>query len=234
MRITRDPVGESPKMQRAFQKETMRFRDLTFKKKLEYIWDYYKWYFVFAACFITIAVITVPTIIYNQKEVALYAVFLNSNIPSQDETTLMDDYVENKQIEMDNKRLVLDTSMHINRANPSEVASHSSQKMLALFASKSMDVVIEDEENVKFYAKENTYVDLRDVITEEQLSRYEPLFYTAKSGDEGETGVFAVNVTDSPVLQSDNVFDDPVYFSITVHSQQVDNALRFLDYLMGY
>lgn len=237
MRISKE---EQQEQQPAFQKEKAKtFKELDFKGKLNYIWDYYKWYFVFGFVIILIASVSIPSIIENRKEPVLYAVFINTQILDQESTTLMDDFVKDKKIDMDGKRIVLDTSLIINRDKADQLSMQSNQKLLALFSAKTPDVLVSDNENFQFYAQQGAFKSLEEVLPADVFEKYKPYMLTCNSKDADQTIYYGINIRTSKRLYDEGAYNnatgkflvEPI-FSICINAKEPENAVKFLEFLM--
>ena len=60
------------------KEEWKSFQALPFRKKLEHIWIYYKWYILVAAAVICVLVSILGTVANNQKETLIYGIFINN------------------------------------------------------------------------------------------------------------------------------------------------------------
>lgn len=231
MRITNEP--EHAQKGAVFQQETPKtFRQLDFSGKTHYIWDYYKWWFIFGFVFLLIAAVTIPSLIENHKESALYAVFVNTQILDQESTTLMDDFVEYADIDMDGKRITLDTSLIINRNRPDQLSMQSNQKLLALFSSKTPDVVVCDDENFQFYAEQGAFKSLEEVLPADLFEKYKPYMLTCNSKDSDQTIYYGIDIKSSPVLTKEKAYIVDPIFTICINASQPDHAIQFLEFLM--
>lgn len=216
-----------------FQKEKpLKFHELSFRQKLSYIWDYYKWWFVFGIIVVTIGVYTIPSMIENHKEPVLYAAFVNTQIKNQESTTIMDDFVKKEKIDMKGKRIVLDTSLIINRDRADQFSMQCNQKVLALFSAKTLDVMINDEENYQFYAEQGAFQSLEEILPKELFEKYKPYMLTCNSKDSDQTIYYGINIQTSKVLADEGAYIVEPIFSICTGASQPENAVKFLEYLM--
>lgn len=231
MRITRKDEN-TMEQEPVFQTEKKKsFKELKPKQKVSFIWDYYKWWIIGGILFIVIAANAIPAIIENQKEVALYAVFVNTEIANPDSTDIIDNYIKEKDIDMENKRTVLDTSLIINRNRGDQFSMQCNQKMLALFASNEPDILLCDADNYDFYAENGCFASLEDVLPKELFEKYKPYMLTCSSSDD-QTIYYGINVSTSKVLAKENAYTTTPIFSICSKVNQPENAIKFLEYLM--
>lgn len=233
MKLTLEPeIQEKSRLQK-LQEEKVVFKDLSLKKKLEYIWDYHKWKIIITLVVVSVLGSAIPAMIENNKEVALYAAFINTQLTDTNDHPLMVDYVETKDIDVEGKRTILDCSMIINHKNPNQYSMTSSQKMMAMFGADTMDVVVQDIDTCKQYAALGGYRDLENVLSPELLEKYkDKLLYTDGLEDAG-SHAYGIDVSESPVLKEQGAYIIPAYFSICVNTTQEENAIAFLEYLLG-
>lgn len=217
-----------------FQKEKPKsFKELNFKEKRAYIWDYYKMWIIGGVLFIIIAANAIPAIIENNKDVALYAVFINTQIKDQESTDIMDDYIKAKDIDMEDKRIVLDTSLIINRERADNFSMQSNQKLLALFSADEPDVVVMDNENFQFYAANNCFQSLEEVLPAELFEKYKPYMLECDSVDSDKPIYYGISVKTSKVLADEKAFIVDPIFTISANVNKSENAIKFLEYLMA-
>lgn len=231
MRITREKENTSEKVP-VFQAEKRKtFKELDFRQKISFIWDYYKWWIAGFILLIIVAANTIPTMIENSKEVALYAVFVNTEIANPDSTDIIDHFIKEKDIDIENKRTVLDTSLIINRNRGDQFSMQCNQKMLALFASNEPDILLCDVDNYDFYAENGCFASLEDVLPKELFEKYKPYMLTCSSSDD-QTIYYGINVKTSKVLADERAYKIEPVFSICSKVNQPENAIKFLEFLM--
>jgi len=209
------------------------FKDLDFKEKLNYIWDYFKWWIIGGIAIIVSLIITIPGIIENRKEVQLYVLFLNSNIAAQEYTPIMDDYVEEANIDMDGKRIVLDTSLYIDRENANTKAMENSQKLTVLFASKTIDVLVSDDKNFEFCCSQGAYMDLKELLPADLYEKYSDKIIMAENPETGEMTAYGIKMEDSEILKREKAFSDSPVLSVSLTTEKKENAILFIKYLLG-
>lgn len=231
MKLTLHP--EEAPQENPFQKEEVHFKDLDRKKKLSFIWDYYKWPIIVVIGLVITLAISLPQLIENSKEIVLYSAFVNTQLSDTNEIhPLLQEFAEEKEIDLDGKRMMLDCSMIINHENPSNFSMECSQKLTAMFSAKKLDVVVADKETYENYEVFGVYEDLEKLMDEEFIEKYKDKLVYSSTNDSNEKHAYAIEVTDSKVLQEYKAYLVPAYFSIAVNAQHPENAVEFLEYLM--
>lgn len=232
MRISNKPednLTDKP----VFQKEKVKtFKELNFKEKLSFIWDYYKWWFIFSFIVIVLIAYTIPSFIENKKEPVIYAAFINTEILNQESTTLMDDFIKEYDFDMKGKRIVLDTSLIINRDRADQLSVQSNQKLQALLSAKTLDVIVCDEENFQFYAEIGCFLSLEDVLPKDLFEKYKPYMLTCNSKETDQTIYYGINIRTSKVLADEDAYRVDPIFTICANANRTENAVKFLEFLM--
>lgn len=235
-------------------------KDGSFKQKLAYFWDYYKWHTIGTIA----AVAMVISLVYNithQRDEALYVAVLNSANLLQD-NSFTDQFMEYAGINPDTESVTLDTSMDISFTEMTDIIVGSMEKMMAYLAAAQLDIIIAGDELYEHYANEETFLDLRNVLTEEQLERYQSdLYYVDRAlvvqimeaSNRMELD-FSPEIPDptKPELMEDPIpvgvyiDDSEKFFSsyyvsngdravlgFVINAQHLDNAVTFLEYLLS-
>ncbi len=158
-----------------FKEEREALKNGTPKEKLAYFWYYYKWHVIGTI----IAIIAVASLIHNyvtQKDIALYTVVLNS----ADQYTSKEyaqKVAEHLAIDTQEYEVFFDTSMYIDFTKMDEVTTASTQKMMVYIAACELDCIVTDTASLQHYSYNDTFYDLREILSAEQLEKYEPYFY---------------------------------------------------------
>lgn len=232
MRLTLKDESQEDETPLAILEERVKFKDLTFGKKLTYIWDYYKWFIIIAVTVIIIIANAVPQIIENSKETVLYSVFINTQIESQESTSLMDDFTDSAGIDLTNKKIILDTSMKINRDVADTISMQSNQKLLALFSTNKLDVIVCDKDNFEFFASQGCFKTIEEVLPDDLYQKYKPYMLEASSGDSSKA-VYGIDLKNSKILQKENAYIVDPILTFCVNSKNTEHAVAFLNYLLS-
>ena len=159
-----------------FREEREALKHGTLKQKFRYFLDYYKWYVVAAVAIVGFA----ASIIYNmvtRKDMAFSVSLINAfDIGSGDE--YLASFAEYAGIDTEEFDIMADSSMQIDYTSTDQNTAASIQKLMVLVAAGEIDALLSDEAVIEQYAYSETFYDLRDVLTAEQLDAYGPyLFY---------------------------------------------------------
>lgn len=247
------PVMDEFKEERALMKEK------PLKDRLSYFWYYYKIHVIFGVIALGFLGGYIYTLV-TAKDTAFCAILINC---SNDEYTV-DPYLEalSQYLGLNPKKeaVVLDTTIDI--VADGTVDYESTERLGVKIMAKEMDVMVADENTFNRYAQTDIFLDLRDVLSEEQLARYQDSFYYTdyaliESGyyDNIDYAEEAFSDTadhtspegmENPIpigiyVTGDKEFQDNYYFrygdtsvyGIAYYTENIDKALAFLDYMTG-
>lgn len=158
-----------------FREEREALKNGTFKEKLTYFWYYYKWHVIITISVILIIASFVHQLL-NRTETVFNAVLLNATQLTQ-EDDYADAFAEHLAINPDEEDVIFDTSIRIIEDSMDETSYTSVQKLMVYTAAGDLDVMVTDTGSFRKYANSETFHDLRDILSEEQLEKYEPYFY---------------------------------------------------------
>lgn len=192
-----------------FKEERAALKNGTPKEKISYFVYYYKWHVIITIAVIAMIVSFIVQIV-NRKDNALYVCMLNTvekgiDGPAYDSTAskdYADKFAEYAGIDTDEYDVYFDTSMRLNYNSMDEETVNSSQKYMTYLAAAEMDVIVTDEASLELYAYQEDFYDLREILTPEQIEKYEPYFYYIDMVTVAERN----EIMDSP----DNLYTDYV------------------------
>lgn len=167
-----------------FREEREAIKNGTRQQKYQYFKDYYRTPLLIAlvACIIIGAFIFQ---VLTNKEQAFLGVFLNCS-PNADNQWFKEEFAEQAKISLDEYDVMFDTSAGFNLNFFDEQSQTTVQKVSTYFSVGDLDVLLGTGQEFAYYSTGGTFADLRKVLTDEQIKKYEPYFYYI---DETEMGL---------------------------------------------
>ena len=253
-----------------FKEERASIKKADFKTQLLYFWEYYKWYVIgpiLAIAFIIYYIYTTA----NAKDFAFYSVMLNSTEyhPYISTTLEMDTHTLeehqndfNKYIDLNEDKYwtLFDTSIQIHSDMEEKETSEGIEKLMTYLSAGEIDTLVTGSTYFAEYAYDGQFHDLREIMTEEQLAKYDPyLFYVdQKIVDEVKVAMdnfdysyqlivpdptkpeemedpipVGIYVHDSQYLMNTFIFEEAeVVMGIYVNAPHVETAFEYLDFLL--
>ena len=157
------------------REQQKKMKDKTFREKLGYFWDYYKIHTLVAV----LVLIVGGTLIHDiatSKEEAFSATLLNAYGENM-QHDFQDAFAEYAGIDTETYECYIDTSSTLNYNMTSETDLAIFQRTVAMAQTGSLDVLAGDLMPFTHMAGTGMFLDLRDILTEEEYARYEPYFY---------------------------------------------------------
>lgn len=244
-----------------FKEEREQIKNGTWKQKVAYFWEYYKWYVIVPV----IVIGFIGTTIYQKvtaPETILNGVLLNAYSSEADSACqdMIGDFSEELKIDTEEYAVTLNTTMSYVANDTSGTANYESvQALMAWIAAGSVDFICSDHESMTDLAYNGYFVDLRDFLSEEQIEKYEPYFLYIDSTVSKELDAAFDNDVDSasisiPDCTKPETMEDPIpvmidfsnnaklaeiytasdtlALGIAANAPNEDMILNFLNYIM--
>lgn len=159
-----------------FREEREALKNANFKTKWQYFLDYYKWPVIITAA-IVISVISIIYTIITAKDYALNGYFLNTYADTDKSEAFQEILCEDLGIDSSKYMIYIDSSLNFTRGSFDESTYASSQKIMATMAASDTDFLAADEDAFAYYATTDTFFDLREIYTDEELTEYSEYIY---------------------------------------------------------
>ncbi len=229
------------------------FKDLHGKKKIQYIWDYYKFHLFILGIFLYIA----AYILYGQitrKDVVLYTALVNVSAGDDLMEDLNGHFLESQNMNAAKYECYLYPGLYLtdDENNPWHEYTYASRiKILAAIDGEQLDVVLMNKEAFDAFSQNGYLCDLDKLLAEgnppdlyEKLKPYlvtnisilednsmdlyfdDSATYTAKT----EKHAMGLDLSGSPLI-SQAGFEDTVYLGIIANSPRKASAVSYIQYL---
>lgn len=214
-----------------FRKEREELMQKGFKEKLSYFLYYYKWHTLAAIAVIAI-IVSIVTNIVTRKDSAFYVCLLNTLDTPQSEDYVQS-FAEYAGIDTKEYDVEFDTSMMISGDGRDEISIATYQRLTVYTAAGDMDALISPPEIVDRYAAEEVFYDLRDLLTSEETSLYEPYFYYVTNQETGDSIPVGIRLVNCQKLKENFLLGgDDMIVGVYVNSKNVETAVKFIEFIM--
>lgn len=233
----------------SFSREWAKMKEMPVEKKVQFIWDYYRWP-ILITVFIVVSVIATAISFSNQKDVVLFGYLLDSFYTTDNDEPFYD-FPGYANLDSDNQMGQFQTNISLSQAQ-----AETAQQVYATISAGQTDFVSSNPSTFLRLAYESNkyFADLRDVFTEEQLEALsDRLFYYDASIDveaSSDGVVLRLPDHDKPETMKDPVpigidirgcrgvdplylGDDPVFLAVVVNAPHLDMVRTFVDYLFS-
>ena len=231
--MTERPMGAPLKKQ--FRLEMSKLQKMTFKKKAEYIWEYYRFHLMgIVGALILVVSITIG-ILTPSPDTVLFVAWTGFTTETQRENLV---YELSAAVVDESEHEQVDVVLFLSGGDDPMITMANMQRLVAMVASGQIDVFILDSETLKNYSVTGFVQPLESILTE--VARANPSVYRIIeeyafiTDFEVDTGVYSeqimgISLTYAPLIEEINFFYPyDLFFAVSSTSQQVENATKAL------
>ena len=212
-----------------WQKEKQKLSEMTFRKKISYLFEYYRSFvFLFIVAFLLIFYIG-DAIHQSSREIILQGFFTNDDWNLFDTDEITND-LSNILSPNNKQRIVLDDSLYIELDSSSDYVVASQGKIAAYIATKELDFIVTTESLAKHYTSTIPFMDFEDYLPEDIKDKLKDCFISL-DGPENESKAYALDMAKSRFIKG-TAYDgmEPYYLIVPSSANSKDETLAFLRY----
>ena len=241
----------------AARKHWLELKDKPLKEKVEHIVTYYG---IVILTILAVVIFTVSYTIHllTLKDSALNITCMGASVTQKEADDFANAFGEFAGIDLEQYEVDISTNLSSYLQGGSDKAYEAAEIMVALVASREVDALVSDKTTLLPYMYQRIFSDLTDILTPEQQARYRDCFLYADDSIIQELKDMSVveelpqfpdptkpELMERPVPvavripEQTEFFDlcfsgmkDIAAYGIVINSENLDNALAFLDYIM--
>lgn len=202
-------------------------KQVTWKKRLEYFWMYYKIPFL-AAVMISAAVIYFVHAKITEKDPAFNAILFDVHTNERQED-VESDFADYAGIDTEKYEVLISMDLLFSDSSSGAYTMASLSHFYTQTGTQELDVCMMLEEDFKVYAEADCFLDLREVFTEQELKQFPDLYRDSEGRVLGAYG------DDLKKIRSMDGYSDPKTRSaagIMYNTKHKEAAKQFLEYLL--
>lgn len=202
-------------------------KNMSTKEKIEYFWMYYKLHFI-AVVAVILIVIYFANIALTSTDNVLDVMLIDSHAQGDPEE-LSKAYMETREIDDSKYDVQISTSLMFDDTTTGTYSMTSKTKFITDVASELLDVCGMLKDDFMDYDDSQMWLDLRDYLTENELSNIENEL--VETDDGRVIGILANNL---PVMQEYGCYSDEngdAVIGIVSSAPHKDEAIKFLLYI---
>lgn len=213
--------------------EKEKLKNMPWKKRFSYIWDYYKIHGLVIILVIAFIIYLVNTITKPRIETKLYAAIINNTIQAE----VWDEYKEKimDYLELDPKteNITLNYNFYYNGAP--DYAANMRQAFSIFVAASEIDVVIAPLSEFSSYVDNGFFEPLSDQLPTDLYSSLTDKFYLSGTEENPRVSAYGIYLTDTKLFRDYSLptDDDPFLIGIVANSQYKKNAIEFIRFIFG-
>jgi len=214
------PFGEKIKL------EFLKLREMTFKKKCEYIWDYYKLFIIGVVIVLILIGSTIYTRVINPPPETILSITFNGGLITAEQLDDMTAALEEKLIAEDEHKTISVIQALIDPSDPN-VAVMNDTRTMAMVVAGHIDLfilsraVMETYSNNGFIQPVDLWLEeiktLNPIVYQDVLENIVRVTYTISDGVLTED-IMGINVRYSPLFEKLGLFGQDLFFCFPVNS----------------
>ena len=150
-------------------------KDKPFKEKMAYFWYYYKIHTIVGIFLLILLAVFIKDRV-NNKEYAYTCTLVNA-VPVNEATGFMDEFVATTDIDTSKYIAYLDDQVQFSFEGYDQTSMAMMQKFVAMVYAGDIDNVVMEHDLFTNYANNEAFIDLRTVLTPEEIEKYEDYFF---------------------------------------------------------
>lgn len=215
--------------------EAAKLKEMSFKDKFWYIWEYYK----FPIIGVIIAVFLVGSIgsaMYNNRfDTALSCAVLNSRYDS--DALTVDQYFnegfrafigldENTKIDVDYSMSPTFDESAMNEYSYAELA-----KLTAMISSKGLDVMIGRPDVIDHYGEMDGFLNLEEALPPDLYEQVKDYLYPVTNAETGQESFCGLRLEDTSFGEKTGLILDNPVLTVMSNSPHTDTAIQLIRYI---
>jgi len=232
--MTERPIGAPIKEQVRLEKS--KLKNMSFKKKVDYIWEYYKLHLIGGSVALALIVSIIIGIFTPSPDTVLFVAWSAGFITEEQREVLVHELEAAVVDESQNE--IVDVAVFLTGGDDPMMTMANMQRLVAMVASGHIDIFVLNSETLENYSANGFLQPLEGILAE--IEAINPgvfrtiMEYVLYADFEVDTGVYSeqimgISVSYAPLIAEVNLFYKyDLFFAISSTSQQVENATKAL------
>ncbi len=195
----------------------MNFKELSFPKKIEYIWEYYKIHIISVISVVALGIWLVNRLVLNPPPEVCMGIAIYGPYVQTDKIAELNNYLNEKLIPPDVNETIETVNFFFTEDTEAEDVVQDADmknKFYTYLYSMQLDLLILNEEEFKSCIKAEFLTPVTDFLSADTVGELEDngkLLYDSVT-DGGEQLPYGISVADSAVFKDLGILDDDAYY----------------------
>ena len=198
-----------------------KFKKLSFKDKIDYLWDYYKVPIIGAITAVVLIVYILYLVFRHVPEDVLNVTLINSAVTSESEVTLDDEYISFAGYDPYDYQVSIGAYITIDNGMTGKAREFMAAKILA----EEIDILFWDNEALDYVKTLEASADLEDYMPESYIEKYKNYAIYENESLIGFSFDSKTDITKKLVMKES-------YVGMIGTAANKDEAVKFIEYLL--
>lgn len=210
--------------------EKEKLKSMPMKKKISYLWDYYRYHALFTILAVVFIFYVVYIFVKPKIETMLYAAVINNSIDPEVWEDFQDKVTEYLELDTTSEDVVLNYSFYFN--GESEYSMGMRQTFAVYLAATEIDLVIAPLSEFSGYVENDFFTPLSDHLPTDLYSSLADKFYLAGTVDNPKVAAYGIYLQDTKLYSEHSLqTEDPYILGIVTNANHKENAVKFIKYI---
>ncbi len=213
------------------EKKKIKEMDST-RKKIGYIWDYYKFWIIGAVVIVGLIVYFTVVFVTREDKPALEVVLVNNYDDVSEDSDLAQGFVSYVGEENLPGKVTFDNNAFFNLANDSDFKNSYYMKVVAYLEADTAQVIMCQYDNLMGIAKGGRLADLSDERVGDICEKYKDriVYYEDEDGNKVPVGIDVSEGYKAAGLTE--YTDEKAYIGLSAYAADYEYAEKFVDYMV--
>jgi len=216
--------------------EIKKLREMTFKKKIEYIWDYYKLHIIITVAILLVIGGVINALVFNPSPRTVLFISWNTGVILDEQLTELSEALKERIIDEKSNETVAVASLLFVENDPM-ITMANTNRLVAMLAEGIIDVFILDANQLSEYTYNEFIQPVESLLAEvksmdsEAYNRIEEktVYAPFKSGENKITErLMGINISGSSLIPNAYFYGEELFFCISDNSANTENIARAL------
>lgn len=223
------PISDEIKQQQK------KLKNKSFTYKFKYIKDYYGKIIIISIIVLVFLIVGIKDWLHNARETVLSVNCINASTTYNEDFSLIDEFVAYKEIDLDDVQVAFEVGSIMNMEMGDQASMATSQKLLAMFYAKNIDIFIADEPVITYYSEANAFASLEDILPDNIKQEVSQYYYYAALPD-GTSSPIGIYVNQIPKFKNTKIYPEengtiPI-LTIAGSTQNLEYSIEFIRFLL--
>lgn len=223
------------KTKESLKKLAEELKPMSWPKRIDHIWTYYKEVILLAVLGVVIVVGFISSFIDANKVNLINGMMVNITMEQEGYNYLTQDFAK-QVVTQDDEEVTLEYTEFLSMADPTsgEDNYYAAMTLIAEVSAKKLEYVIHDQLSLEFYLTQEVFMDLQEFFTAEELAQWEDKLVYGYEEDTGRKWVAAVDITDIPFIRDNVKSEGPIYFSLGGSTEKLPMCRRMWENILAW
>ena len=214
-------------------------RPMSWRDRIDHIWTYYKEIILIGAVVIILLASILGNALKPRLEVRMSGYLANITLSEDGSAYLKEDYLSYLGGSADSQTVILNSTVFGGEGYLTNMEANYNAALAPVLqvTAQEVDYMLLDEVALEFYMNQAFFMDLRQLLNEEELKQLELTYYQPVDIDEkpvGESYPVAVDIPGTAFAQGCAKDAKKVYFVAVANGPNKDDIRNFWEYLNSW